>query len=128
MNSLVIRPDIFNGDVKAFFTKKSVGTDINRLSGILSIGKLDVFLPVQKHTDEVLVLSSDPKPEIADAVITNREGILIGVQVADCVPILLFDEKKFGHRCRARGMAWDSGQYLKEDDQCHVRRVRLFAA
>jgi len=92
-NTLVIRPDIFNGDVKAFFTKKSVGTDINRLSGILSIRKLDVFLPVQKHTDEVLVLSSDPKPEIADAVITNREGILIGVQVADCVPILLFDEK-----------------------------------
>ena len=24
-------------------------------------------------------------------MITKREGILIGVQVADCVPILLFD-------------------------------------
>ena len=56
MNSLVICPDIFNGHVKAFFTRKSVGTDIERISGILSIGKDDVFLPVQKHTDEVLVL------------------------------------------------------------------------
>lgn len=86
-------PDIFDGEVKALFTKKSVGVNIDKLAGILAIKKEDVFFPLQRHTDKVLVLKSDLKPAVADAVITNREGVLIGVQVADCVPILLFDKK-----------------------------------
>jgi YfiH family protein len=31
---------------------------------------------------------------MGDAVLTNRKGLAIGVQVADCVPILLYDRKK----------------------------------
>jgi YfiH family protein len=83
----------FSNGVKAFFTRKSLGADIERISNILSIKKDDVFLPVQKHTDKVLVIDSDLESMIADAVVTKRRGILIGVQVADCVPILLFDRR-----------------------------------
>ncbi|MEW6068602.1 MAG: peptidoglycan editing factor PgeF [Nitrospirota bacterium] len=90
----LIRPDIFNGYVNAFFTDKSLGVDIDKISKILPIKKEDIFLPVQKHTDKVLVIDSVLNPDVADAVITRRKGILIGVQVADCVPILLFDKKK----------------------------------
>jgi hypothetical protein len=89
----LICPNIFNGCAKAFFTRKSLGADIERISNILSIKKDDVFLPVQKHTDKVLVIDSDLESMIADAVVTKRRGILIGVQVADCVPILLFDRR-----------------------------------
>jgi YfiH family protein len=90
----LIHPDIFNGTVKAFFTSKSVGADIDRISSILGIKKTDIYLPVQKHTDRVLALDSDLGSVEADAVITQRKGLLIGVQVADCVPILLFDSAK----------------------------------
>jgi copper oxidase (laccase) domain-containing protein len=91
----LIWPDIFGGAVKAFFTRRSVGADVDKISSILSIEKENVFLPVQKHTDNILVLNSDLKPRTADAVITRERGILIGVQVADCVPVLLFDGKRF---------------------------------
>ncbi|MEW6417747.1 MAG: peptidoglycan editing factor PgeF [Nitrospirota bacterium] len=105
----LILPDIFDGcvnpfrnpeqgffsnGVKAFFTKKSLGTDIKKISSILSIKKDNIFFPLQRHTDKVLVVESDIEPKIADGVVTEREGILIGVQVADCVPIILFDRKK----------------------------------
>ena len=42
----------------------------------------------------MLVLDSDLSPRIADAVITGHKGILLGIQVADCVPVLLYDVKR----------------------------------
>jgi len=89
----LIKPDIFNGEVKAFFTGKSVGADIGKISNLFSISEKDIYLPVQKHTDQILVLQSDLTPLTADAVVTRRKGILLGVRVADCVPILLYDRR-----------------------------------
>ena len=34
------------------------------------------------------------KKIVADALITKRKKIIIGVLTADCVPVLIFDEKK----------------------------------
>ena len=48
----------------------------------------------QVHGVEVLVVESPGNYEGYDALITNRNGILIAVTVADCVPILLFDAKR----------------------------------
>ena len=90
----LIFPDIFGSHVKAFFTGKSPGTDIEKIARAASIDKQKIYLPIQKHTDKVLVLDSDLSPRIADAVITNNKGILLGVQVADCVPVLLYDVKR----------------------------------
>jgi YfiH family protein len=86
-------PDIFDSNVKAFFTKKPLCVDIEDIGSIMSIKKKNIYLPLQKHTDTILLLKSDIEPKIADAVITNKKGLLIGVQVADCVPILLYDKK-----------------------------------
>ena len=93
MESLIY-PDIFSSDVKAFFTTRVLGSDTEKICSFLSIKKESVFLPIQQHTSKVTVLESDLKPVIADAVITKRKGILIGVKVADCVPILLHDSRK----------------------------------
>jgi polyphenol oxidase len=93
MNSLIC-PEIFNGDVKGFFTQKSFGADREKISSVMSISKGAIYLPVQKHTDNVFILDSGTDPVIADAVVTVKRGILIGVQVADCVPILLCDRRK----------------------------------
>jgi hypothetical protein len=91
----IIIPPIFTGfPVKAFFTTKTSGSDKNAVSKIAGISSNSIYLPIQKHTDKVLILDYDVEPKIADAVITNRKDILIGVQVADCVPILLYDMQK----------------------------------
>jgi len=91
---ILIYPDIFGKHITAFFTGKSPGADPEKIAGAVSVDKLNIYMPVQKHTDKVLVLDSDLSPKIADAVITNNRGILIGIQVADCVPVLLYDAKR----------------------------------
>lgn len=84
-----IIPDIFYGyPVQAFFTKK---TQIDKLKETLPSR---VYMPLQKHTDKVLVINEDTKREIADAVITNKKEFFIGIKVADCLPVLIFDPVK----------------------------------
>ena len=56
-----------------------------------------VYLPVQRHTDTVIKLTSlTQKPEVGDSVITNLEGVEIGIKTADCVPIALVGENWVG--------------------------------
>jgi hypothetical protein len=93
MNRLIC-PNIFERGITAFFTQKSFGADIEKISGVMSISREAVYLPVQKHTDAVFILESETDRAIADAVVTGKKGVLIGVQVADCVPILLCDRRK----------------------------------
>lgn len=90
----IIIPDIFeNTGVKAFFTEKTVGIDTEKLTGFLGNG-CGVYLPVQKHTDNVIVVGEYTDREVADAVVTTRDDVFIGVQTADCVPLLLCDCQK----------------------------------
>ena len=90
----VIVPANLKGMVTAFFTGRDPGADSAAIAAQLRITKEQVYLPLQRHTDKVLILESSYEPKIADAVITQEKGVLIGVQVADCVPILLYDAKK----------------------------------
>ncbi|MEW6585702.1 MAG: peptidoglycan editing factor PgeF [Nitrospirota bacterium] len=91
MNDLIF-PDLPNGSVKAFFTTKRVGVDKNRICSMLSVETDCLYMPVQKHTDRIEVLNHEAPPGIADGVVSNRRGVLVGVRVADCVPVLLFDK------------------------------------
>ncbi len=92
MDKLII-PQIFNGLVKAFFTKRDIGVNIDEVCNIYSINKEKVYLPIQRHTDIIQLVSGDLDKKVADAVITADKGLLIGIQVADCVPILILDSK-----------------------------------
>lgn len=55
----------------------------------------------QRHTDEIIICDKNyctnyvfsPQKDIADAMITNIGGMLLSIKVADCVPILFYDEK-----------------------------------
>jgi len=61
----------------------------------------DVVALWQNHTDRVIVITqelADKRPLYrldveADALITNVKGMLLSVRTADCVPILIYDEK-----------------------------------
>jgi YfiH family protein len=88
----LIFPKIFDRKVKAFFTGRMPGCDIRRISEIASVDRQNIYLPIQKHTDKVLLLDS-LEPMIGDSVVTDRKGFLIGVQGADCVPVLIYDRR-----------------------------------
>jgi len=80
--------------VTAFFTGKIPGADPAQLGKVLNIDAGKIYLPIQKHTDKIAVVESAFYPVVADALITKEHGVLIGVQVADCVPILLYEATK----------------------------------
>ncbi len=49
----------------------------------------------QVHSDRCLVVDAAPeKREDGDALITSKPGLYVGVRTADCVPILLVDERR----------------------------------
>jgi len=52
----------------------------------------------QVHSDKILLYKSgyeSIKDEEGDAIITNEKNAIIGVFTADCVPIILIDEKNY---------------------------------
>lgn len=69
---------------------------ICRLADSLGIDEKHIVMPRQTHTSNVSVIHSLPdSPESLqdiDAVITNKKGMAIGVNTADCVAVLLIDE------------------------------------
>jgi YfiH family protein len=95
VKNIIFPPNISMAGVKAFFsTKTTADTDPGRLLMDEFDISAEVYMPVQRHTDRVYLLESDMRPVTADAVITSRKNILIGIKVADCVPVLLLDKEK----------------------------------
>ena len=68
----------------------------NALARYFGVDTAHVVVPRQTHGSNVSVVSSAPvEPsaiENVDAVITNLPGVVVGVNTADCLPLLLFDE------------------------------------
>lgn len=51
----------------------------------------------QTHSDNVLVFNGDAeefREKEGDAIVTNKENVIIGAFTADCVPVILVDEVK----------------------------------
>jgi YfiH family protein len=93
------------------FTDKKTGADISVISRKFGVPERDIYIPVQRHTDHVHILRFDMDRKVADAVVTRRVSVLLGVVVADCVPVLLHDPVRMvcgavhaGWRGTARGI------------------------
>jgi purine-nucleoside/S-methyl-5'-thioadenosine phosphorylase / adenosine deaminase len=66
-----------------------------RFKSALGAPNLPLIALKQFHSDVIHLFDSAPSdPCRGDASITNRPGLLLAVQTADCVPILLVDPKK----------------------------------
>jgi YfiH family protein len=76
-------------------TKENVLENRRRFQSALGASDLELISLKQIHSDVIHVFDA-PRSEICqgDASVTNRPGLLLGVQTADCVPILLVDPKK----------------------------------
>jgi YfiH family protein len=78
----------FTGDSPEIFENNRI-----LLAAKLMIKPNQLVFPRQTHTNCVAEISEIPANEIkeTDALVTNKTGICLCVQTADCVPILLFD-------------------------------------
>jgi polyphenol oxidase len=76
-------------------TKENVLENRRRFQSTLGASDLKLISLKQIHSDVIHLFDTAPaEPCRGDASVTNCPGLLLGVQTADCVPILLVDPKK----------------------------------
>ena len=87
----------------------------------------------QVHGSEILVIDQ-PNPEVShfqrvesDAIITNQRNILLGILVADCFPVILYDRSKhvaavihLGWRGTAAGLLERTVMAMREIFDCQA--------
>ena len=113
--------------------------EANRAAVARSFGlEPHLFLTVkQVHGSEILVIDQ-PNLEVShfqrvesDAIITNQRNILIGILVADCFPVILYDRGKhvaavvhLGWRGTAAGLLGRTVAAMRELLGCHVADIK----
>jgi YfiH family protein len=76
-------------------TREAVAQNRKSFQRALRAEKLDLIALRQVHSAVVHPFAKLPsEPRNGDASLTNRPGLLLAIQTADCVPILLADTKK----------------------------------
>ncbi|MEO6037277.1 MAG: peptidoglycan editing factor PgeF [Saprospiraceae bacterium] len=71
----------------------SVAENRRRFCTALGFRPEQLALSRQVHEDRIQVVTEPGQSEGFDALVTNQPGILLGVSVADCTPILILDAK-----------------------------------
>lgn len=122
MEDIIVPPIFRDYNVVAFFTTKAL-----TLKSIQNKYSFDsIYIPIQKHTDKIVVLDYDRSLKIGDAVVTKEKGIMIGVQVADCTPILLFDRRKSVMAAVHAGWRGTAAGILKKIIELMINRYQSF--
>src|SRR5213078_2572698 len=76
-------------------SRENVLHNRRRFQSALGASDLELISLNQIHSDVIQLFDAAPtEPCQGDGSATNRPGLLLGVQTADCVPILLVDPKK----------------------------------
>ncbi len=58
---------------------------------VLMIDERDLAIPSQVHGDRIEQVDHPGKFDGCDAMITDKEGVVLSVTIADCVPVILYD-------------------------------------
>ncbi|WP_080058036.1 peptidoglycan editing factor PgeF [Spirosoma aerolatum] len=97
-----------------------VNVDENRRRFFAAIGASadQLASSYQVHGTEVLYALEAGRYEGYDALITNKPGILVGVTVADCVPILIYDAKQQAVAAIHAGWRGTVGQIVTKTLAC----------
>ncbi len=117
----------FTGDEEIVYSDNR-----KELARLLSLEVGQLVFPRQTHSDAVCDLDTVPESEISDtdALVTDKPGICLCVQTADCVPVLLFDpEKKViaavhaGWRGTVAKIVANSVHVMKEKYDCNPKTI-----
>ncbi len=93
--SLLNNEKVLNLGFTEWDNRENVLENRRRFQSALSASDLELISLKQIHSDVIHLFDTPPvEPCRGDASVTNRLGLLLGVQTADCVPILLVDPKK----------------------------------
>jgi len=86
-------------------TEPGVDARQTGLSGeSLQISATSIMIPRQTHSTNVRWVDTYGEVPDTDAVITEKAGLCIAVKTADCIPVLLFDQRQ--HRIAAVHAGW----------------------
>lgn len=86
-------------------TEPSIDARQTGLSGeSLQIPATSIMIPRQTHSTNVCWVDTFGEVPDTDAVITDKPGLCIAVKTADCIPVLLFDQRQ--HRIAAIHAGW----------------------
>jgi YfiH family protein len=95
--SLLNKEKVLNLGFTEWDTQENVLENRRRFQSALGAFDLQLITLKQIHSDVIHLFDANTAtagPCRGDALATNRPGLLLGVQTADCVPILLVDPKK----------------------------------
>ena len=70
----------------------------------LQIPATSIMIPRQTHSTNVCWVDTFGEVPDTDAVVTDKPGLCIAVKTADCIPVLLFDQRQ--HRIAAIHAGW----------------------
>ncbi|WP_238145440.1 peptidoglycan editing factor PgeF [Antricoccus suffuscus] len=87
--------DSFNFGLHVGDDPESVARNRSRLAAEIGVEQADLVWMEQVHGRSVQVVTErvDGPVEVTDALVTATPGLALVVQVADCVPLLLWDEQ-----------------------------------
>ncbi|MCB0571675.1 MAG: peptidoglycan editing factor PgeF [Phaeodactylibacter sp.] len=68
-----------------------VAENRRRFFHALGLSDSQLAFSYQVHDDKVLLAEKPGRHEGYDAIITRRKGLVVGVTIADCTPILIYD-------------------------------------
>ncbi len=83
------------GNINIVYTEKEDGNQRDEKNRKKTAGKFgfeNIYIPIQRHTN--IISTVDNLDTEADGIYTDKKNIPVGVLTADCVPIVLFNEKE----------------------------------
>ena len=97
MERIIKPPNINTSKAQAIFTTKFIGDireKLRMVADLFNVPLNKIFIPDQRHTAKIHILNDTDSHPQADGIITDKKGVVLGVQVADCAPILMYDPVK----------------------------------
>lgn len=128
---------------KVVFTNAELNRSFNRNTeeGVIELKSLkeefdakDIMYIKQIHSDYIIEYTGeDIKDREGDAIITNKENVIIGVFTADCVPIIIVDDVKkvaaavhSGWRGTFESITLKTIEKMKKDYNCDPKSIRAY--
>jgi len=65
--------------------------DRHELAKLLGLPEGKMVIPRQTHTNRVEIARTPGVLPETDGIVTNRKGLVLSIQVADCVPVFIYD-------------------------------------
>lgn len=123
-------PELIHG-----FTTRELGADYDRIAVRMKILVSQIYHVDQIHSGKAVVVDEDTElaqlPQ-ADALVTARADIIIGVRTADCLPLLIYDPQRgvvaavhAGYRGVLAGIVQNTLDLMQRGFGCEVSDLKF---